>query len=604
MPYSLLIKISHTTISFSANKDGEGVFTPYGEPLRPLAVWFTGSSVTIGADAKQQAQCGTSNAFYHIFDRMKEPGKHFEFANETHDYNKLLLYTIRAGVEEFLVKEMMNSLGQLEDNIGHLPVLVIFDMDVTANEKSVVMGQLQRNGFGNVKLIDDDDYLMRSKNIKGNVLMLSSDGTTLYGVFYKDNLRVGDFSAEGLGRDPRVEKLARLIWERTGAANDWLVYKNEEDYLEDAANKFLISGRSECDEDVILSNNKPYHYYLQQSDFWVLSKNDELGVSRVIMDRLQTWQCNRQTCTVFLKNQAVRNKYIIEQLGKEFPQRFFVVEKTMKERCHALMLEDCRKANFAFQQQTGSTANIQSLSNPQPQDMNQEAIVEHNEPTPRDKRDFRILKSEFAACQANGYRQEAVQKCESFLEHMHTKGITAFDDDVAALQKDVGKSVDAAKGVKNQDDTKRKSAVAAKPEEKETNDEKNSNKASCGVEPIKRDHNFFKLLEQDLKVCAERHDKSTAKTKADAFLAEMHRKGVVAFDNDVALLLSQIKSAVEPTPRDKRDMRVLESTIETLKAKKDKIAIQRECKNFLDIMHKKGVVAFDEEISVLLRQLK
>ena len=169
MPYSLLIRISHKTISFSANKDGEGDFVPYGEPIRPLAVWFLGSSVTIGADAKHQALMGTSNAFYHIFDRMKEPGKRFEYANETHDYNKLLLYTIRAGVEEFLVKEMMNSLGQMEDNIGHLPILVAFGMDVTANERNVVTGQLQRNGFGNIKVIDEDSYLIRSLKKKGDV---------------------------------------------------------------------------------------------------------------------------------------------------------------------------------------------------------------------------------------------------------------------------------------------------------------------------------------------------------------------------------------------------------------------------------------------------
>ena len=242
----------------------------------------------------------------------------------------------------------MNSLGQMEDNIGHLPILVAFGMDVTANERNVVTGQLQRNGFGNIKVIDEDSYLIRSLKKKGDVLVLSSDGMTLYGAFYKENKRVGEFSAEGLGRDPRVEKLSRLIWERTDAQNDWLRYEDEKDELEEAANKFLVSGKSECNESVVLSNGNDYPYYLQQSDLWTFNNNDEIGVSRFIIDKIQTWNGSRQSCCVFLKSHAVRNKYLMEQLVKEFPIGVHLVAKSIKEHCNAILLEDCRALNFTF----------------------------------------------------------------------------------------------------------------------------------------------------------------------------------------------------------------------------------------------------------------
>ncbi len=580
MPYSLLIKISHTTISFSANKDGEGDFVPYGEPIRPLAVWFLGSSVTIGSDAKHQALMGTSNAFYHIFDRMKEPGKRFEYANETHDYNKLLLYTIRAGVEEFLVKEMMNSLGQMEDNIGHLPILVAFGMDVTANERSVVTGQLQRNGFGNIKVIDEDSYLIRSLHKNEDVLVLSSDGTTLYGAFYKASKRAGEFSADGLGRDPRVEKLSRLIWERTNAQNDWLRYEDEKDELEEAANKFLVSGKSECDESVVLSNGNDYPYYLQQSDLWTFNNNDEIGVSRFIIDKIQTWNGSRQSCCVFLKSHAIRNKYLMEQLVKEFPLGVLPVEKSIKEHCNAILIEDCRLLNFTFQQPTS----ILPTSKPEESVGNVVPIQTANtEPSRRDKRDFRIFSEELKVCIANGNRNNAEAKCKVFLDQMHSKGVVAFDKDVAKLLNEVGSS-----SVKiEKDDSRQKTQGDSFPKETSTEIKPNigSSTRATAIEPNKRDHNLFKLLKQEIRRCIDAHDKTTAKKKSDDFLSEMHAKDIWAFDKEIAEMLMQIQDAVEPTGLDKRNMRILKSTISTLKAKNDKTGIQRECKKFLDTIH-------------------
>ena len=81
----------------------------------------------------------------------------------------------------------------------------------------------------------------------------------------------------------------------------------------------------------------------------------------------------------------------------------------------------------------------------------------------------------------------------------------------------------------------------------------------------------------------------------------MHAKGVVAFDKETAEMLKLIQDAVAPTGFDKRNMRILKSTISTLKAKSDKAGIQRESKKFLDAMHKKVIVAFDSEVAELTK---
>ncbi len=604
MTYCILIRISHKTISFSANRNGEGDFSPYpkDERVRALAVWFTGSSVTIGNVAKQQAQMGTSNAFYHIFDRMKERRATFEYSNETHSCNKLLLYTIRAGLEEFFVKEMMNSQGQLEDNIGHLPLLVAFDKDVSSNERDVVTRQLRGNGFGNVKVIDEDYYLRHAIGSEDNVLVLSSDGDTLYGSYYKQSKRVGDFSAEGLGRDPRLKKLASLIWDRSGAQNDWLEYSDEERRLEDAANRFINGAKSYCDDEIIMSNGNRYSYYLDSHDLQTLTRSNNMEVTRTVIDKIQLWNGDKQTCCIILTNQTAKNKYIIEQLNKEFPSRVFVAGKEMKDRCNELLLEDCRKVNFIFPQPSVPPAVITDPATTStmshPEHANTPPATSGVEPSKRDLRDFRMLEKEVEAYKANGDKRTAKEKCNAFLKAMHIKGVLYFDTAVNKILSGIENGNDRGK-VGNPGSTRRPHLTGSRDGTSSVNNRDAGTKDP--VEPKKRDVNLFNHLSQELQAYKQKHDSKTARSKAEAFLAEMHEKGITDFDKEIEQLLSQIKDAVEPSPLDKRNFRILKSTIETLRAKKDNAGIQRECKKFLEAMHVKNIVAFDDDVNSLLK---
>lgn len=185
MEYCILTELSRTHVTFSAYKGGEGGFVPYGETHRPLAVWFSGNSVVTGKDAKQQALIGTPNAFTDLFERMKHPG-HFNYAGESHDNNKLVLYTLRAGMKEFLINELLGCCGDLEGNVASLPLVMMFAPDL-AGHAAVVLSQLRDNGFSNVMQASEDEYLLRALPPSGNArLVLSSDGENLFGNVYAD----------------------------------------------------------------------------------------------------------------------------------------------------------------------------------------------------------------------------------------------------------------------------------------------------------------------------------------------------------------------------------------------------------------------------------
>lgn len=303
MNYCILVELSRKSIAFSYYTDDIDKFEPYGdEPVKPLAVWFSGSSVIVGTDAKNEAQKGTSNAFYDLFELM-ERQEHFSYANEKHEYNKLILYTIRAGLREFFIRVMLNTLGTLDENIAKLPLLLVIGSDVELNERNVLMKQLRDNGFGNVSEISEDRYIIHSfyKEKAFDLqlsLILSSDGEHIYGTVYKGIKSVENFICKNAGKDPRVDKLANLAWERTQAENDWLKLENEMPELRNAAIKFIQSGDIECNDNITLSNGYEYSFYLTREDLNLYNQNDGGHIVQEIVNRViqhlinkLVWQC-------------------------------------------------------------------------------------------------------------------------------------------------------------------------------------------------------------------------------------------------------------------------------------------------------------------------
>lgn len=593
MQYCVLIELGQTTVTFSAYTGGDDGFKPYGDSQRPLAVWFSGSSVIIGRDADEQAIKGTPNAFRDLFRQMKSIG-HFDYANEVHDYNKLVLFTLRAGLKEFFSDRLLNSQGTLEDNIGNLPLLLMFGADMDDDMCAVVESQLRDNGFGNVLRVHEDDYVLRTlpAMYSQNRLVLSSDGDWLFGDIYVGRKQVSSFKIADAGRDPRVNKLADLIWERTQAENDWLDFKKELPELQRAANRFILSDDSTFDGDVLLSNGQHYHYYLERADLRQFNQKDDAELLRTLYSYVSEFT-NRDDCCVILKGQATMNKYLIEKLKPNFSQ--VLVDNKLMDASRSLLLEECKALDFKFAGGKAKVRKAESVEvvNKAPDAGAQPAqSAKVTAPTKRDERDFKMLKLDVETHLANGRNAQAAAAVKSFLDAMHTKGVDAFDSEAAALLKTAPAETKASKAA----DAHAQSA-----------------------EPTGKERRAMRILEATVNTLLANGQAAKAKAEIAAFRKEMHANGITAFDVD---LDNMVRSAVpaksdsktvaptkasvqttEPTGKDKRDMRMLEATVSTLITKGQAAKAKVEIAAFRKEMHAKGITAFDAQLDQLTQKV-
>lgn len=514
MEYCILTELSRTHVTFSAYKGGEGGFVPYGETHRPLAVWFSGNSVVTGKDAKQQALMGTPNAFTDLFERMKHPG-HFNYAGESHDNNKLVLYTLRAGMKEFLINELLGCCGDLEGNVASLPLVMMFAPDL-AGHAAVVLSQLRDNGFSNVMQASEDEYLLRALPPSGNArLVLSSDGENLFGNVYADGKCMSAFALPKGGCDPRVEKLTRLVWERTQAMNDFLEFENELAELRRVANAFIMSGEPTLDGSVTLSNGQSYHYYLERPDLTLYSSTHDVELLHDIFSHIADCVADRRKCDVVLKGLAASNRYLQDILRPEFAT-VKAVEKTLHDAARALLLQDCKGLHFCFgnkplPEPPGPT------STPEP-----EPPKGPTPPTPpgkRDERDFKALRMSIDTRKANNDRQGAEAEADRFLQQMHEKGVTAFDGEVLKLLEAFKASPPA---------TSTKPGPPTPPP---------------AAEPSGKDLRAMKMLRLSTRTLLANGKTGEVKAAVENVRKEMHAKGITAFDAELDQLAEMGRTA-------------------------------------------------------------
>lgn len=502
MQYCVMIELGQTTVTFSGYTEGADGFVPYGAVPRPLAVWFCGSSVIIGRDAEEQAVKGTPNAFRNLFDQMKKVG-HFDYANETYDdLSKLVLFTLRAGIKEFFSDRLLNSQGSLEDNVSTLPLILAFGSDMDDDKCVVVESQLRDNGFGNLVRVNEDDYILRSLPAiysKGT-LILSSDGNSLFVAVYVGRKHKSSFVLSKAGRDPRVDKLAGLIWERSDAKNEYLEFDKEKTELQKAANRFMASDEATFDGDILMSDGHHYHYYLDKADMQQLSSAGDTEFLNSLFANVSDFVQPKECCVV-LKGLAASNKYLQEKLKPEFST--VLSDKNLIEASRSLLLEECKARNFQF------SDGLRKESKPAPKaaaaaPFAQPVASGNVEPTKRDERDFKFLKHEVETLLANGRRARAEQAVHDFLQSMAERGVKAFDSEAADL---LGKvSVTSA------------------------------------VEPTGIERRAMRVLEATVSTYLNNGQAAKAAAEIAAFRKEMQSKGITAFDVDLDKLAKQTAS--------------------------------------------------------------
>lgn len=428
MDYCILIELSKETIAFSYYTKDCGKFEPYGDELvRPLAIWFNGNNIILGKRAKHEAKRGTQNAFFHLFDEMGKQAL-FEYSNESHAYNKLILYAIRSGLKEFFMDIMKSYYGTLDENISRLPLLLMLSPDVEKNERLVLVNQLKGNGFGNVTDIDEDEFLReifvpKETSNKANVV-ISSNGNDLYGSVYSGNKCVDTYMLKDFGIDPRVDKLVDLLWERSMAETCYLEKADEEAMLKEVATKFIQSGDVSFNDNITFSDGQQLYAYLDRNDLTTYTQHNGGYLAKEILGRLENCGGSKQSY-IILKNSAARNRYLFEQLAVEFPH-VIVIDKDKKEKLLAAILTYGKSKNFQF-----VTVITNPIQHPCDADRNtpkeDKKTIDNEQPvaTREDKRRARDIEG---SIKHGGDRLTAISEARTFLKEMHDRGINEFDD--------------------------------------------------------------------------------------------------------------------------------------------------------------------------------
>lgn len=439
MNYCVLVEINKFTINFSYYTDGTGRFEPFDkdEPAKPLAVWFSGNSVIIGEDAKREAKRDTPNAFYDLLGWMQKQG-HFDYANEKHEYNKLILYTIRAGLRDFYSRILLNSEGSLDENMSHIPLLVTMGADIKDNESAVIVNQLHDNGFGNVHKIDFDRFIVeadRHADDSCTHLILSGYGDDVIAKIYSRG-HEDKFLLRNAGRDPRVDKLADLIWNRTQAENNFLVFDDEIEELRRAAKAFIYSGESEVNRNIVLSDGNEYPYFLTNEDMRLFNKGESSLFLNELINHVSQY-ATRQKCRVVLKGVLATNKYLSDILRPEFPYIKLLEKDDIRDVLNKI-IEWCRTNNFKFAKgsrrtATPSNGNVsQNTSVSLPEERHGQKAA--TGPSKRDERDFNILKKQVEAHKNSSEYDKALDITKEFIMQMAAKGLTCFDSETEKMK--------------------------------------------------------------------------------------------------------------------------------------------------------------------------
>lgn len=603
MDYCLLVALSRDSIRFYynyANRPDEFISLGDEPVVKPLAVWFNGNDVIVGQEALQQAQSQYNNgtAYYHLFDQMEKPG-HFNFNGQEHSYNTLVLFAIKAGLTPFFTKVKYGELGELNQNIGVMPLIIMMENDIPDAAQAFIMGQLDKNGFGNMLQVDPCKNLLRAfesriKEVGSTVVVISSGGNSLDISFFTDDTLINTIHIPEANIDPRLEILARSIWENSTCYYDYLSYENESEILMQVALSFLISNMQELKGSVRLSNGRTYPYFLSRNQLNYIQNDRGSSIERIIIEQVESIGGSAKTSTLILFNQATRNGYIIDLLRRDFPHTIVVKDKEW-EIVQKTVLELAKSKNFVFRD---ASASVLPTESPKPTEI----------PSPADNRRKKMLQPEVQTLLSNGNIQQATSLVDAFEKDMHQRNISVFDEEITMLRSLIANH------------------CPPKPEPQQPVEPQ-------VVTPTAGDNKKFKILKAEIKTLIANGNQAQAVKKRDTFLKEMHAKGIVAFDNEVQEMLTQSpnstahpassnkeaqemptrssdttayraaspieKQAPSPTPRDKRDIIALERTVDTKIALGDFAGARAAIKEFGDAMNQRGIAYFDKDIKMM-----
>lgn len=328
--YKIIISVSHHCISFEYwQRDGEKKLVPMPNVScpAPLAFYCSDTGIEIGETGIRAAHAGTPNAFDNYFERLTSD-ETYSFGGQRKPLRYLLLDAAEIVFSDFFKNVLLGSKGSLSDNRATMPITLVCEADVKPNERVLLLNLFRDSGYNRFMVAEYntyvDIYFRSSLSVEYGIdrmLVAWTEGSdltfTLFDLNDKSEKRQGTYP--DLGRDPRLEYVKKLIWDRVKGQNPWLSYDFEEESIEKAATDFLNSSAPLVTTTIAMSDGMSYHYSLNRTvvdnlqcpeGFMIRTKLDEFLRECGFLDR--------KGIMLLLRGVAAGNVYFEHNLSSGF----------------------------------------------------------------------------------------------------------------------------------------------------------------------------------------------------------------------------------------------------------------------------------------------
>ncbi|MGM9822709.1 MAG: hypothetical protein ACI30D_09035 [Muribaculaceae bacterium] len=352
--YKVIITLSHRAISFEyLLAGGDGSLAPMGGDRwpAPMAFFAAGNRIILGEEALNAHRNGQPDTFVDYFNDIKTE-RRFTYGTTNAPVANVLLYAVEEQLRRFLKEELYGRLGGLEQNRSEMPLILAFNDDIEEKERVHVIRLFQDSGYNNLRPVRYNWFV--SKYFAMNhgyrhTLMAWSDGVDLHlTTFSKQSPeQIHTIRLEGLGIDPRVSEIAKIIWKDVEPQAWYPDFGRELPRLEEAAREFLSSGRPEYDGTVTMSDGTECTYYLRRDTVNRISLHESQRLQHELTAFLEQCGCSDRSGTLLLlRGRAVGNDYFQGQLNHGFARMIEVNDDLRRAVKQLLTAPDLSDASF------------------------------------------------------------------------------------------------------------------------------------------------------------------------------------------------------------------------------------------------------------------
>ncbi len=349
--YKIIISVSHHRIAFEYwQRDGEKklVAMPNVSCPAPLAFYCSDTGIEIGETGVRAAHAGTPNAFDNYFERLTSD-ESYTFGGQRKPLRYLLLDAAEIVFADFFKNVLLGSKGSLSDNRATMPITLVCEADVKPNERVLLLNLFRDSGYNRFLVAEYNNYIdnyFRS-SLAGeygidSMLVAWTEGSDLTFTLFdlKDTAERRQCTYPNLGRDPRLEYVKNLIWDRVKGQNPWLSYDFEEEAIEKAAADFLNSTAPLVTKTITMSDGMAYHYSLNRT----VVDNLQCPEGQMIRNKLDEFirDCgfaDRKGIMLLLRGVAAGNVYFEQNLCPGF-NRTIKTDKRLRGNTMQLILSE------------------------------------------------------------------------------------------------------------------------------------------------------------------------------------------------------------------------------------------------------------------------